>query len=184
MGNSLKNMCKRSIITEGKTSQSITPKFQYNLLQKLNKPNSNVVISPLSIYLILSFAANGAVDETKNEIINTILGANYVINFVNEFNKFLMNAYQDVSIANATDCFKNVCNEYKEKADSLVSANQINEWVSEKTNGKIPSIISSIDNIKMILINAIYYHGVWRNQFRKSNTKQETFIYQMEGVEG
>ena len=41
MGNSLKNMCKRSIITEGKTSQSITPKFQYNLLQKLNKPNSN-----------------------------------------------------------------------------------------------------------------------------------------------
>ena len=74
--------------------------------------------------------------------------------------------------------------EYKAKTDSLVSANQINEWVSEKTNGKIPSIISSIDNIKMILINAIYYHGVWRNQFRKSNTKQETFIYQMEKVEG
>ena len=170
MGNSLKNMCKRSIITEGKTSQSITPKFQYNLLQKLNKPNSNVVISPLSIYLILSFAANGAVDETKNEIINTILGANYDINFVNEFNKFLMNAYQDVSIENGiftkvkpTESFKNVCNEYKAKTDSLVSANQINEWVSEKTNGKIPSIISSIDNIKMILINAIYYHGVWRN---------------------
>ena len=87
-----------------------------------------------------------------------------------------MNAYQDVSIANGiftkvkpTESFKNVCNEYKAKADSLVSANQINEWVSEKTNGKIPSIISSIDNIKMILMNAIYYHGVWRNQFRKSN---------------
>ena len=27
MGNSMKNMCKRSIITEGKTSQSITPKL-------------------------------------------------------------------------------------------------------------------------------------------------------------
>ena len=126
--------------------------------------------------------ANGAVDETKNEIINTILGANYDISVVNEFNKFIMKTYQDVSIANGiftkvkpTENFINVCNEYEVKADSLVSANQVNEWVSEKTKGKIPSIISSIDNIKMILINAIYYHGMWKTQFKKSNTKKEVF---------
>ena len=187
MGNSLKNMCKRSILTENTFQsqfESLTPSFQYNLLQKLilNKSNSNIVISPLSIYLILSFAANGAVDETKNEIINSILGANYDINVVNEFNKFIMKTYQDVSIANGiftkvkpTENFINVCNEYEVKADSLVSVNQVNEWVSEKTKGKIPSIISSIDNIKMILINAIYYHGMWKTQFKKSNTKKEIF---------
>ena len=187
MGNSLKNMCKRLILTENTFQsqfESLTPSFQYNLLQKLilNKSNSNIVISPLSIYLILSFAANGAVDETKNEIINSILGANYDINVVNEFNKFIMKTYQDVSIANGiftkvkpTENFINVCNEYEVKADSLVSVNQVNEWVSEKTKGKIPSIISSIDNIKMILINAIYYHGMWKTQFKKSNTKKEIF---------
>ena len=183
MGNSLKNMCKRSILTKNTFQsqfESLTPSFQYNLLQKLilNKSNSNIVISPLSIYLILSFAANGAVDETKNEIINTILGANYDINVVNEFNKFIMKTYQDVSIANGiftkvkpTENFINMCNEYEVKADSLVSVNQVNEWVSEKTKGKI----SSIDNIKMILINAIYYHGMWKTQFKKSNTKKEIF---------
>ena len=46
-----------------------------------------------------------------------------------------------------------MCNEYKAKADSLVSANQINEWVSEKTNGKIPSIIPSIDNISLCIVS-------------------------------
>ena len=53
----------------------------------------------------------------------------------------------------------------------------INNWVSEKTNGKISEIISYPvrPNIMMYLINAIYFKGTWTSEFDPERTRPMPF---------
>jgi len=52
----------------------------------------------------------------------------------------------------------------------------INDWVNQKTNGKIPTILDNIaqDEV-MFLINAIYFKGAWRKAFDPDHTSPGTF---------
>jgi serpin B len=52
----------------------------------------------------------------------------------------------------------------------------INQWVSEKTNGKIDRIVDQIDaNSVLFLINAIYFKGAWASEFDKAKTHDNDF---------
>jgi serine protease inhibitor len=52
----------------------------------------------------------------------------------------------------------------------------INEDISCATNGKISTLLESIDkNTKMILANAIYFKGLWNSQFKFNNTQLDKF---------
>src|SRR5690606_24312086 len=52
----------------------------------------------------------------------------------------------------------------------------INNWVSDRTNGKIPTIIDQISpDMLMFLINAIYFKGSWQEKFDVSETSQMPF---------
>lgn len=56
------------------------------------------------------------------------------------------------------------------------SLNTINDWVREKTRGKIPTILDQIQsNEIMFLINAIYFKGKWRIAFDPDRTSPGTF---------
>jgi len=54
----------------------------------------------------------------------------------------------------------------------------INSWVGEKTRQKIKELVST-DSIntdtKMVLVNALYFKGLWANQFDKEVTVKDTF---------
>lgn len=53
---------------------------------------------------------------------------------------------------------------------------RINGWVSDKTRGKIPTIVDKIGNDAILyLINAIYFKGSWSNKFDPSETKAQSF---------
>jgi serine protease inhibitor len=54
--------------------------------------------------------------------------------------------------------------------------NAVNSWVSQQTNGKIPTILDAIaaENV-MFLINAIYFKGSWREQFDPAKTTPQPF---------
>jgi serpin B len=55
----------------------------------------------------------------------------------------------------------------------------INNWVNKNTNGKIPKMIESIDPKEvLILMNAVYFNGGWKNEFQPSATKEESFKLQ------
>lgn len=58
------------------------------------------------------------------------------------------------------------------------SAQEINQWVAQKTRGKIPDILSP-DSLsaqtRMVLVNAIYFKGNWQSQFEKGQTEQQLF---------
>lgn len=57
-------------------------------------------------------------------------------------------------------------------SDNAVST--INNWSSEKTNGKIPEIIDNNDFLAA-LVNAIYFKASWENEFDTLDTKPDTF---------
>ena len=65
--------------------------------------------------------------------------------------------------------------EFHEKPD--LSAEYINKWVKDRTNGKITKIVeaSLIQNSDLALVNAIYFKGRWKCPFNPRRTKKATF---------
>lgn len=63
-------------------------------------------------------------------------------------------------------------------SDNAVSAKKINDWVESKTNNKIKDLIdkSLLDSLtRMVLVNAIYFKGLWEHPFKVENTKNLPF---------
>ncbi len=52
----------------------------------------------------------------------------------------------------------------------------INNWVANKTNNKIKTIINEVspDQV-MFLLNAIYFKGIWESKFENKNTEKKDF---------
>jgi serpin B len=56
------------------------------------------------------------------------------------------------------------------------SYQQINNWISAKTNGKISNILQPLPRTtSLILVNAIYFKANWLYQFEKSRNYTQTF---------
>ncbi|XP_044053132.1 serpin A3-5-like [Siniperca chuatsi] len=57
------------------------------------------------------------------------------------------------------------------------SANTINKYVEEKTNGKIDKLVENLDpSTVMYLISYIYYKGKWATPFDPELTKEDMFM--------
>lgn len=63
-------------------------------------------------------------------------------------------------------------------AQPLTSADAVNGWVSDATHGKIKSIVDQqmVAQAALILINAIYFKGLWLHQFKKTATHAMDFF--------
>jgi serpin B len=56
------------------------------------------------------------------------------------------------------------------------SVKRINHWVNDKTNGKIGWILNSLsEEQRLILINCVYFKGLWDEPFEKARTKDKKF---------
>ncbi|NXL51098.1 SPB6 protein, partial [Podilymbus podiceps] len=58
------------------------------------------------------------------------------------------------------------------------SRKQINDWVEEKTEGKIQNLLAKgvLDSMtRLVLVNAIYFKGNWEKQFNKEVTEERPF---------
>jgi serine protease inhibitor len=175
--------------------------FAFNFLQatlRQDPANTNKLISPLSIYLALSMVYNGADNATKDSIAKTLQLSGIDINTLNTVCQSLIKQLPQednevqFSIANSLwyrqnsfqplDSFLNIVQNYYDAtiqplnfADPA-SVNTINNWVAQKTNNKIPTILSTISPTDlMYLIDAIYFNGSWKNGFNTSNTYNDTF---------
>lgn len=163
--------------------------FQYNIFKNLiiTGKNKNVIISPLSIHQIISLASNGALGSTQTQMISS-LNAKNVIALNNEnqkineiINSSSLNKNLIVSNGIFTKCnpkenFIEVCKtKYGATVEKLISADQVNGWCAEKTNNKITKIIDTINQVEMILINAVYFKDQWQSTFNERATKKEMF---------
>lgn len=161
--------------------------FQFKIFQEINKTNNgnNIMISPLSIYHILSLTTNGAEKKTLDEMVKTLCHKS-----IKEMNKnnliisSVIKKFKSMVLANAVftrfkpeNPFVNIVKEYHSKMELLKDANQINKWCSDSTHKKIQYIIDSLsEDDKMVLINAIYFKGVWQKKFDKSETHKNSFM--------
>lgn len=61
--------------------------------------------------------------------------------------------------------------------NAQAAKNDVNKWVRDHTNQKIPEILASPlpTETKLILLNAIYFRGEWENRFNVDLTKRGTF---------
>lgn len=60
--------------------------------------------------------------------------------------------------------------------DNAEAVREVNDWVSQKTHGKIPTLIDSLDaSTRLVLLNAIYFKGTWKTQFEPEKTKNRPF---------
>jgi len=170
------------------TTESFTDKISAQM-----PDDKNYMFSPLSIQLAFAMAANGASGETQAEMLKA-LG----ISDLDEYNERAMALIEEyknagalrLDIANAVWLNKdnadfNFNKEYTALlnkyygAEANVSDNEkivgeVNGWVNDKTNGKIPTIIQNPD-FASILLNAVYFKGAWENEFSKSATAPDTF---------
>jgi len=175
-------------------------KFGLKLFKEIvnSEESKNIFISPLSISMALGMTYNGADSTTLEAMHETLEYGDLTIQEVNESYQSLIKLLTELDpkvifdIANSiwyregfsvendfidlnTTYFDAVVRALDFNADS--AADIINEWVSEKTNGKIEEIVDKpIDPLTvMFLINAIYFKGTWTYEFDEENTTDDIF---------
>ena len=172
--------------------------FAFRLFGVDNKNNtSNSLISPLSLTMCLSMAANGASEEVRDEIVNNFLSNGGSLDELNTLNQYLAEALVDVdnsstlTLANSAwvdkdykilspfaDSIKGFYNAESSELDfsSPKAVDKINGWVSETTNGLIPTIFDFLSSdTKFLLINTMYFNGKWFSPFMKELTNKSVF---------
>jgi serpin B len=157
----------------------------------------NVLISPISIYLDLSMAYNGTAGTTRSamrealglkEIDDPTLNA-HSLALLQELTRNpdgisldVANSiwYRDHGIT-PLDSFLQINKQYyqaliKGTDFGPATVGQVNDWVNEKTHGKIPTILERISPEDfMYLINAVYFKGAWKNSFDSTRTEDRAF---------
>ena len=171
----------------------------FNMLSEA-QPNKdgNIFISPTSLFRALSMVYNGADGVTKDEMAKVLQVEGIEADELNRANASLMNLFHSsseriqLSIANSIwlnenfhfqDDFAKENRDYFNAEIGEIdifdseSPKMINQWVEEKTNGKIEEIVDSpLDpDLVTILINAIYFKGDWKYEFDESQTEDRTF---------
>ncbi|KAF1389773.1 hypothetical protein PFLUV_G00077020 [Perca fluviatilis] len=177
--------------------------FSFRLYRQLaahaDSQGKNIFFSPASVSAALAALSVGAQGETHRQLFNG-LGFNSSLltqtDVDQAFQRFLQRAnntsQEDASEGTAVF----VDNRFKPKPEFLQtlkqsyladgfnvdftkateSADTINKYVEEKTNGKIDKLVESLDeSTVMYLISYIYYKGKWATPFDPKLTKQDDF---------
>ena len=155
----------------------------FNRIRK-EKKGENVIISPLSIFQILSLTTNGAKGKTQSEMLEVLKNKDIEeLNNVNYEILSLFKKFTTIEIANAVmtifdplEDFKKIAEDYLAPIEPLISVDQVNNWCKNKTHGKINKILDELsDDTAMILINAVYFKGEWTSKFESYLTKKLPF---------
>ena len=174
--------------------------FTFNLfktIQATSTNNVNLFTSPLSVSIALGMTGNGAKGATLESINNTLGFGGFSQDEVNGyFNKLItelpkVDPNTTLNIANSiwykqgfsvlpqfitTDSTYFHAKIQALDFGSSSATNTINNWVSDQTHGKIPTITEQVspDDI-MYLINAIYFKSVWATKFDQGQTHNQAF---------
>jgi serpin B len=175
-------------------------KFAFEMFKALNddEKEKNLFYSPISVSIALSMLYQGADNDTKKGIEETLNYNGIDKEVLNKDYKELISKLENVdenvklNIANsiwAREGFK-VKDPFIETNKDVFgaevrnldfgqaeAANIINEWISEKTNKMIEKMIEPpiSDAVIMYLINAIYFYGNWTTSFDPERTYQTNF---------
>ncbi|MBU1701271.1 MAG: serpin family protein [Candidatus Eisenbacteria bacterium] len=176
--------------------------FAFRLYSELRSGEDNLFFSPFSISTALAMVYGGARGETAAQMAAVMSFSKDQKSFHKNFAGLgeMLDRVQKVgkvklSTANAIwaqqdypflkDYVKLTEEFYKaglRREDFRTAAEaargRINRWVEEQTADKIKNLIGPgilMPDTKMVLVNAIYFKGDWKEQFKKDQTKDEPF---------
>ena len=173
--------------------------FGLNFFKEILKenPGKNVLVSPYSAATAFGMVYNGAAGTTKAAMAQALGLGSMDTAEVNQENADLQESLQkanpkiQLNIANSLWGNKRVrfkpdflkVNQifYQAEVNTLDFSKPhgedlINQWVSDKTLGKIPTIIGPLtpEDI-LVLVNAVYFKGTWASEFKKEATQPAPF---------
>lgn len=174
--------------------------FGFKLFREIagGKTGDNTFISPSSILTVLSMTYNGAEEETRSAMQETLMLQGMSIEEINaafaDLLTILENPDPEVELAVANslwiragvdlkeDFLERNRNYYEAEIaeidfSSEEAADLINAWVKTKTGDKIEEIVEApiSQETIMFLINAIYFKGEWSEPFDTELTRDMPF---------
>lgn len=177
-------------------------KFSLNLYQKLSeeKPAENLFLSPYSIAIALSMTLAGAKGNTLKQMLDVLnIGETvekdlhqtheeYISLLEKVQNGFVLNTANRLFVNEKfyilPDFVQLVSKMYHSVSENVNFGNgakvakEINDWVSQVTNGKIKDLIQDgilTEMTALMLVNAIYFKGKWDQAFDPHNTRLGNF---------
>lgn len=167
--------------------------FATDLYSKMIEGKSgNVIMSPMSIQTALSLTMFGAVGETKDIMKSSMhytgISDEEILKNYGELSDSVrstngLKIANKVYVAQGHDVkeeFNNLAaKSFSSEAqsvnfgDSKPTADTINKWVEDQTNNKIQNLIAADSlnsDTRLVLVNAIYFKGIWEHQFDTSRT--------------
>jgi len=187
------NMTINSRLTSANT------RFGFKVFEQLAKPDAgkNIFISPSSVAFTLAMIYNGASGETQQAMATALELQGMSLPEINQANAALRtmlasaDAKVQLNIANSLWARKGLVfkPEFMKRNQEFYAAEisdldfaapntlqTINNWVNQKTNGKINKIVDRIPSDAVLyLLNAIYFKGNWATPFDKTKTKDGQF---------
>ena len=189
-----------ALIEKAKPAAAGLNHFGLKLLEAeaASKPNTNVFISTLSLYLALAMTEGGAEGKTRMAMRQALeVPAGMSDETMHDAASALMQSLQtqkgvELSIANAVWSSPKLplSAKFVERSKTLYDAEAksidfaqpgaaeiINRWVSDKTKAKIPEIVTedAVRSAIAILTNAIYFMGRWKDEFGEPDTADADF---------
>jgi len=164
--------------------------------QKQRKDN-NIFISPLSASFAIAIGVSGSTGSTEEQL-KTALG--FKANTTKDMEQYYQKLHETLPLVDPNtqyvsanslwinsdfsvkSAFISATKEYYGATSEVVdfskesTVTKINKWCANKTAGKMPSIIQSIDSQeRMILLNALYFKGNWTTPFGVGGTTSMNF---------
>ncbi|XP_056100198.1 neuroserpin [Rhinichthys klamathensis goyatoka] len=182
--------------------EDVTAEFSVRLYHQLQITGGeeNIIFSPLSVALALGMVELGARGSSLEEI-RQALGYSHFRE--DEEFSLLSNLTQALStdeeqyvvrLANSlflqrgvhfNEDFLQLMKKYFKAeletvdfSESAAVAERINSWVLNHTESKVQNLVSADDfssSNMIMLVNAVYFRGSWKNQFRPENTRTFSF---------
>lgn len=176
-------------------------RFASDMYKELAAKEGNVFFSPFSIHAALSMTLAGARGKTASEMADVlkvkdaeVAGREYgaIVSSLENARKrggFELNVANSIWGEQSVSFFPEFTTMLKDRygselrtvsyrSNSAGARREINNWVDEKTNSKIPELIASgilNSDTTMVLVNAIYFKAPWMHQFDKGRTEDGDF---------
>ena len=179
--------------------------FAFSLFEALRPGKRDLAISPYSARVVLAMLCEGSTGETRKSLMDALRLDDYPENRSNHFERLgrplgfqletgTVRRRLEMLTANSLWCddgfvpkpeyVQTLKEHYWAEVQTLdfrapPSAATVNRWAHEKTRGRIPSVVGSLEPFSpLVTMNAVYFKGLWIEPFEIKETKEEKFTLQ------
>lgn len=179
--------------------------FAFSLFEALKPGDRNLAISPYSARVVLAMLWEGSTGETRKAMVETLrldedpdslsnhyerLGRPLGFQLETETQRHGLemlaanSLWCDDGFVPKQDFVKTLKEHYWAEVQTLDfrapdSARKVNAWANEKTRGRIPAVVDSLEPFSpLVTMNAVYFKGLWEEPFEIDETKEEKFTLQ------